>query len=164
VRLEERRGGRTGRIPWTITNGAYLAWRDSSTVDAIGGWMSMSSTFNDAGEPERIRLGRLTPTVFAMLDAHPLMGRVFTNTDAAVSQPDTVILSYGFWQRRFGGATDIVGRSVRVNSFPYTVVGVMPAPSRHGPTSALLRAQSHGWIDARGTSRWQIGRKGHGAE
>ena len=53
VRLEERRGGRTGRIPWTITNGTYLAWREASTVDAIGGWMSLSSTFNDAGEPER---------------------------------------------------------------------------------------------------------------
>ena len=39
VRLEERRGGRTGRIPWTITNGTYLAWRESSTVDAIAGWM-----------------------------------------------------------------------------------------------------------------------------
>lgn len=127
VRLEERRGGRTGRIPWTITNGTYLAWRDSATVDAIGGWMSMSSTFNDAGEPERIRLGRLTPTVFAVLDAHPLVGRVFANSDAAVSQPDTAILSYGFWQRRFGGAADIVGRSVRVDSLSYTVIGVMPA-------------------------------------
>jgi putative ABC transport system permease protein len=127
VRLEERRGGRTGRIPWTITNGTYLAWRDSATVDAIGGWMSMSSTFNDAGEPERIRLGRLTPTVFAVLDAHPLVGRVFANSDAAISQPDTAILSYGFWQRRFGGAADIVGRSVRVDSLSYTVIGVMPA-------------------------------------
>ena len=86
VRLEERRGGRTGRIPWTITNGTYLAWRDSSTVDAIGGWMSMSSTFSDAGEPERIRLGRLTPTVFTVLDARALVGRVFDARDAATRQ------------------------------------------------------------------------------
>ena len=127
VRLEERRGGRTGRVPWTITNGTFLAWRDPSTVDAIGGWMSTSSTFADAGEPERIRLGRLTATVFTMLDAHALMGRVFDARDAATRQADAVILSHGFWQRRFGGAADIIGRSVRLDSRPYTVVGVMPA-------------------------------------
>jgi putative ABC transport system permease protein len=115
VRLEERRGGRTGRVPWTITNGTYLAWRDSSTVDAIGGWMSSSSTFNDAGEPERIRLGRVTTTVFMVLGARARVGRVFDASDTAIRQADTVILSHGFWQRRFGGAGDIVGRSVRVD-------------------------------------------------
>jgi putative ABC transport system permease protein len=126
VRLEERRGGRSGRIPWTITNGTYLAWSDASTVGAIGGWMSTSSTFNDVGEPERIRIGRVTPTVFAVLDARALVGRVFDAKDAAIRQADTVIVSHGFWQHRFGGA-DIVGRSVRLDSLPYTVVGVMPA-------------------------------------
>ena len=127
VRLEERRGGRAGRVPWTITNGTYLAWRDSSTVDAIGGWMSVTSTFGDGGEPERIRLGRLTPTVFTVLDAHAQMGRVFEARDAAARQVDTVILSHGFWQRRFGGAPDVLGRSVRLDDLPYTVVGVMPS-------------------------------------
>jgi predicted permease len=127
VRLEERRGGRTGRVPRTITNSTYLAWRDSSTVDAIGGWTSLSSTFSDGGEPERIRLGRLTPTVFTVLDARALVGRVFDAKDAATRGVDTVILSYSFWQRRFGGAADVVGRAVRLDYLPYTVVGVMPA-------------------------------------
>ncbi len=127
VRLEERRGGRSGRIPWTITNGTYLAWRESSTVDAIGGWMSLSSTLSDRGEPERIRLGRLTPTVFSVLDAHALLGRVFEPRDARTRQVDTIILSHGLWQRRFGGAADIVGRSVDVDYQPHSVVGVMPA-------------------------------------
>jgi putative ABC transport system permease protein len=126
VRLEERRGGRSGRIPWTITNGTYLGWTGSSTLEALGGWMSTSSTLNDVGEPERVRIGRVTPTVFAVLDARAFVGRVFEARDAASRQPDTVILSHGFWQRRFGGA-DIVGRSVRLDSLPYTVVGVMPA-------------------------------------
>jgi putative ABC transport system permease protein len=126
VRLEERRGGRTGRIPWTITNGTYLAWRDSSTVDGIGGWSTQPSTFGGDGEPERIRIARLTPEVFTVLDARAFMGRVFEAKDAATRQVDTVILSHGFWQRRFGGAPDIVGRSVRLDSAPHTVVGVMP--------------------------------------
>ena len=118
VRLEERRGGRSGRVPWTITNGTYLAWREAATVEAVGGWMSVTSTFSDGGEPERIRLGRLTPTVFTVLRRAALMGRVFEATDAAGRQADTVILSHGFWQRRFGGAPDILGRSVRLDERP----------------------------------------------
>ena len=82
---------------------------------------------SDRGEPERIRLGRLTPTVFSVLDAHALLGRVFEPRDAAIRQVDTVILSHGLWQRRFGGAADIVGRSVDVDYQPHSVVGVMPA-------------------------------------
>jgi putative ABC transport system permease protein len=127
VRLEERRGGRSGRVPWTITNGTYLAWSESAMVDAIGGWMSVTATFSDGGEPERIRLGRLTPTVFTVLDARAFMGRVFDARDAAARQADSVILSHGFWQRRFGGATDVVGRTVRLDELSYSVAGVMPA-------------------------------------
>ena len=128
VRLEERRGGRTGRIPWTITNSTYHAWREAaSTLDGIGGWMSYPATFGDGGEPERIRVGRLTPSVFSLLNAQALVGRVFEDNDAAARQPDKILLSYGFWQRRFGAAPDVVGRSVRLDYQPYTVVGVMPA-------------------------------------
>jgi putative ABC transport system permease protein len=126
VRLEERRGGRTGRIPWTITNGTYLAWRDSSTVEAIGGWMSVTSSLHDGGDPERIRLGRLTPSSFSVLDAHALIGRVFEAADAANPQTNTVILSHGLWQRRFGARPDVLGRPIRLDDAQYTVVGVMP--------------------------------------
>jgi putative ABC transport system permease protein len=165
VRLEERRGGRAGRIPWTITNSTYLAWRDSSTVDAIGGWLSMSSTFNDTGEPERIRLARLTPTVFTVLDARALIGRVFDARDAATRQVNTVILSYGFWQRRFGGAADVVGRAVRLDYLPYTVVGVMPAgfvfPDRlqiFGAIARMRPAVTPAQVAAEGTARARAAR------
>jgi len=127
VRLEERRGGRTGRIPWTITNGTYHAWQESSTVEALGGWMTLPGTFSDSGEPERVRMARLTPSVFSVLDARAHVGRVFEPKDAAMRQGDTVILSYGFWRRRFGGAPDVVGRTVRIDFAPYTVIGVMPS-------------------------------------
>jgi putative ABC transport system permease protein len=127
VRLEERRGGRTGRIPWTITNGTYLAWQENlSTLDAIGGWMSLPGSFSDGGEPERVRVARLTPSLFRVLDAQALQGRVFEASDAATRQVDKIILSHGLWQRRFGGA-QVLGRAVRLDYAPYTVVGIMPA-------------------------------------
>ena len=127
VRLEERRGGRAGRIPRTITNGTYLAWQESaSTLDAIGGWMGHPSTFSDGGDPERIRLARVTPSIFRVLDARPVSGRVFEAGDAVTRQVDKIILSHGLWQRRFAG-TPVLGRAVRLDYAPYTVVGIMPA-------------------------------------
>jgi putative ABC transport system permease protein len=144
VRLEERRGGRAGRVPWTITNGTYLAWQESSMVEAIGGWMALPASFSEAGggEPERVRLARLTPSVFTVLDARPHVGRAFEPKDAAVRQVDTVILSHGFWQRRFAGAGDIVGRAVRIDFAPYTVVGVMP------PGFAFPDRETQVWVPA----------------
>ncbi len=117
VRLEERRGGRPGRIPWTITNGTYLAWSESATVEDVGGWMSVTSTFSDGGEPERIRLGRLTPAGLHRPCTH---GRsdgpgVRGQGCGQRRRSTTVILSHGFWQRRFGGAPDILGRSIRLD-------------------------------------------------
>jgi hypothetical protein len=68
VRLEERREGRSGRVPWTISNASYLAFRESlsSTVEEIGGWGSVQSTFRGVGDPERIRVARITPNVFQL--------------------------------------------------------------------------------------------------
>jgi putative ABC transport system permease protein len=127
VRLEERRGGRSGRVPWTITNGAYLAWRRSaSTVEEIGGWMSVSSTLRGLGNSERIRIARITPGMFTVLKARPATGRLFNDDDAASRQPTAVMLSHGFWQRRYGGTPDVIGRSVQLDDVSYTVVGVMP--------------------------------------
>jgi len=141
VRLEERRGGRPGRIPWTITNGTYLAWTEAATVENVGGWMSVTGTFSDGGEPERIRLGRLTPTLFSVLQAQPLIGRVFETGDAGPNA-DTVILSHAFWHRRFGGASDILGRSVRLDERAHTVIGVMP------PAFVFPDRETQAWIPA----------------
>jgi putative ABC transport system permease protein len=126
VRLEERRGGRPGRVPLTVTNGTYLSWAESTSLEALGGWMAATSTFTDGDEPERIRIGRLTPSMFHVLQAGPERGRAFETRDATVTQPEVALLSYGFWQRRFGGA-EVLGRTVWLDDRPYTVVGIMPA-------------------------------------
>src|SRR5687767_5725294 len=86
VRFEERRGGQSGRIPWTITNGTYLAWRESaSTIEALGGWSAVPATLREAGDADRIRIARMTPSMFAVLRARPAMGRLFVEEDAASS-------------------------------------------------------------------------------
>jgi predicted permease len=131
VRLQETRGGRAGRIPLTISNTTYHAWRDvpGATIEEIGGWMrgqQMTMTVG-SGEPERVRVGHVTPSLLRVLRVHPLAGRTFVDDDAGrAAGPEVILLGFGLWQRRFAGAADIVGRTLRLDDRTVTIVGVMP--------------------------------------
>ncbi|HSC28005.1 MAG TPA: ABC transporter permease [Vicinamibacterales bacterium] len=129
VRLQEWRGGNRGRIPWTISNTTYHAWREApETVEDIGGWMRTQPMTLTAGsgEPERVRVGRVTTSLFRVLWVHPATGRPFADEDAGSDGPHAVLLGYRLWQRRFGGAEDVVGRTIRLDDRPVVVAGVMP--------------------------------------
>ncbi|HEY3884044.1 MAG TPA: ABC transporter permease, partial [Vicinamibacterales bacterium] len=153
VRLYETRQGSTKRFGPIFTNGTYLAWRDSArTLDAIGAWDTEQVAPTDQPSAPRITICNVTPSLFPMLDAKPLLGRLFVPGDELArsadehaahagdtagdngSHPSVVILSYGFWQQQFGGRADAIGSRIRFDTSTYTVVGVMPAsfefPSR----------------------------------
>ena len=127
VRLQEARGGRVGRVTWTISNGTYRAWREQpSTVEEIGGWFSSRSmTITSGSEPDRVMVGAVTPSLFRVLRAQPHLGRLFEDADARLPV-EFVMLGFDLWQRRFGGRADIVGQAVRLDDRALTVVGVMP--------------------------------------
>jgi predicted permease len=78
------------------------------------------------GEPERLGAIRTTSVMFSLLGAQPLLGRVFLPEEDTPGKPLTVILSYGLWQRRFGGNPKVLGQSLTIDAQSYTVVGVMP--------------------------------------
>ena len=82
--------------------------------------------------PMKLRLGSVTssidgqyvtPNYFSVLGVQPILGRVFSETDAA---DDVVVISYGLWKQNFGGSPDVIGRAVIVNSVPLTIIGVHP--------------------------------------
>ena len=89
------------------------------------------------GEPERIPGAQVGDGFFDVLRARPLLGRVFTSEEQVEGKDFVVVLSYGLWQRRFGGDPDVVGRTVTLNARPYTVIGVMPADFRSLPRGLL---------------------------
>jgi predicted permease len=128
VRLQETRGGSVSRVPWTMSNAAYLAWREKpATIEEIGGWVRgrlMTLSSND--EPERLLVGAVTPSLMRVLQARPLLGRTWLDSEAAPGQPNTLVLGFTVWQRRFGSRLDMVGQIVRLDGQPYTVIGVMP--------------------------------------
>jgi hypothetical protein len=129
VRLQETRGGQTSRVPWTISNAAYLAWREQpETVEDIGGWFrSRPMTLDvDGGEPERFLIGGVTPSLLRVLRARPLLGRTLLDGDSGPGSPNVIVLGFSLWQRRCGSRDDVVGRIVRLDGQPHTVIGVMP--------------------------------------
>jgi hypothetical protein len=97
------------------------------------------ASFNlSAGEtPERIAGARVTANFFAVMGARPAAGRTFTDDEDRPGHEHVVVLSHRLWQRRFGGAP-MVGRDIRMNGTPYTVVGIMPASFELDSTSEEL--------------------------
>jgi predicted permease len=84
-----------------------------------------SMVFGDA-DVERVITLRTTPSFFRVVPVPALRGRVFDDADGQVGQNQKAILSYGFWQRKFGGRDDIAGQKITLNGQPFDVIGVMP--------------------------------------
>lgn len=76
--------------------------------------------------PERYNLGRVTPGLIGMLRTPPVQGRLFSEADGRLGAPMVVLLSHHVWHSRYGGAIDAIGRTVRLNGSPATIIGVMP--------------------------------------
>jgi len=82
----------------------------------------------------------VTDGTLPILGVAPMLGRVFTREDVAPAGADPVLLTYGYWQRKFGGDASIVGRSITVDGKPHTVIGVLPQNFRflRGDDPSLL--------------------------
>ena len=106
----------------------YFGYRDHSrTFEAVGWWDWDSSpvTVTGIGEPESVRSVEVTHEVLALLGARPHLGRGFDRNDDVPGSAPTAIVSYTYWQRRFGGVNPI-GRTLVVNGVPRQVIGVLP--------------------------------------
>jgi putative ABC transport system permease protein len=86
---------------------------------------NQSFNLSPEGEPERVAGLRATPSLFTTLQSGALLGRILTDADAQPGADKVVVLSHTLWKNRFGADPHIVGRTIRLNSQPYTVVGVM---------------------------------------
>ena len=93
---------------------------------AIGGWLPEGATVTGLAEPERIRTLLITFGTLQALQVPPLMGRWLSQEDDTPGAPEVVLLSYGYWQRRFNGDRGVLGRSIAVDSQPRQIIGVMP--------------------------------------
>src|SRR6202050_775528 len=104
----------------------FIDREQSTTFQDIGVYDGDSLSVTGAGEPEQVRGLDVSDGTLPMLGVKPALGRLFTREDDSPSAPDTVLLSYGYWRQKFGGATSVIGRSITVDGKPREIIGVLP--------------------------------------
>ncbi|MBV9404467.1 MAG: ABC transporter permease [Acidobacteriaceae bacterium] len=96
------------------------------TLQAIGGWYASTTTVTGLAEPEEVPTVSVSDGALQALGVAPILGRWLSSADQRPNGPETVLLTYGYWQRRFGGDRAVIGRNITVNARPREIVGVMP--------------------------------------
>jgi putative ABC transport system permease protein len=114
-----------------------LDWRRS--MRSLSGLSMMflvpRNVSEDDKAPESYAGAAVSSSLFQILDAKPLIGRTLTAEDDRDNGPTVVVLSYGMWQRRYGGDPSVLGRTIRVNDLPVTIVGVMQPGMQFPPNT-----------------------------
>lgn len=115
-----------------VANPQNLAdWmKRNHSFEDMGGFIETDMNLTGEGRPERVLGSYVTRDFFPVLGISPAIGRNFTAQEDVSSRDDTILLSYGLWQRRYGSDRGIVGKQIRMGDHVGTVVGVMPADFR----------------------------------
>jgi predicted permease len=114
-----------------LSQGMYAACKESArALESFGVWTPGAATVTGMGDPEQLVTVTATQGVLPTLGVPAYMGRWFSNEDDTPGSPETVILSYGYWQRRFGGEREVLGRTIVIDFVPHQVIGVMPRDFR----------------------------------
>jgi predicted permease len=106
----------------------------------------INADLSGGDRPERIEALATSPNYFTLLGAQPRIGRVYTQAETVPGFLDAVVLSDGFWRREFGADPNILGKKVRLDNDPYTVVAVMAPDFRH--PGRTLETDVDAWIAA----------------
>ncbi len=156
-RLVQIKHGQPGPGPETVYFSVpeLVDYRNQSGArKAIASWMeyhSMSFILLGYGDPDRVKTGVVSADAFEVLGVRPALGRTFRADDEKPGAPPVLLLSDHYWHARIGGDPAIVGRTLRMNDKPITVVGVLPplppfpgADDVYMPTSACpFRSSEH---------------------
>ena len=113
---------------WSVGIPDYLDRRRQMTnvFEEEAMFRSEDQTVDLNGTPERVKGMRITASMFPLLRISPAIGHAFTEADGEPGNEQKVILSYGLWQQLYGGNKDVVGKDLRINGRPKTIVGIMP--------------------------------------
>lgn len=112
---------------WGLSQANIALYRDHNRVfESIAGYTSIGFNLTGSDNPERLQGAAVTADFFDVLGVQPFLGRAFRADEDAPGKNVVCILSYGLWQRRFGGDPQILGVPLVLNNIPTEVVGIMP--------------------------------------
>jgi putative ABC transport system permease protein len=140
------------RLENVINLGNFFDWKEQNSVfEDMGAFFDTSFVLTGDREPEEVPSQIATPNLFSLLGVNAILGRTFNPDDGKPGQPRPVLLSYGLWQRRFGGDSKVIGRKLIINGQDATIVGVMPANfTWHIKKGSMTRKSAEMW------SPWQV--------
>ena len=105
----------------------FQDYQQNQVLEGLAAYTGGGGILTGRGEPERVFAPSATANFFSVLGIDAVIGRTFQTGDDKPGAPRTLVLTYGMWQRRFGGDPGIVGQSLTLNGDSYTVIGVLPA-------------------------------------
>jgi putative ABC transport system permease protein len=123
---------------YVIAHTDYFDWREHNHVfeDMTMTRGAGPHTLTSLAEPAQIRSAGVTASFFHTFRVQPILGRAFTEAEDKPGAPKVILLTYDSWQTRFGGAPDILGKSLTLDDAPHTVIGIM-APSFRFPSATV---------------------------
>jgi predicted permease len=117
----------------------YFTYRDHNrTFESVALWVAAADSITGSGDPEEVQSLHVTHEFLSALGVQPALGRTFSEMDDTPGSPKTVILSHGYWQRRFGGSANVLGETLVVAGAPHVVIGVLPQEFRFGQQPAAI--------------------------
>jgi len=118
---------RNGFEPMNVAPATYLEWKQQAqSFDSLSAYAWDGVNFTGDGPAQKIQDFQIGTNFFSTLGVQPSLGRDFLAEEGEPGKNHELILSYGLWERRYGSDPKILGRSVKVDGKPFTIVGVMP--------------------------------------
>ncbi|HUA87634.1 MAG TPA: ABC transporter permease [Bryobacteraceae bacterium] len=111
---------------------------ENQTFESFGLWNGGSVTVTGISTPEQLQSVDVTQGTLNALGIQPALGRIFNASDDSPDSPETVLISFGYWQRRFGGDGSVIGRQIRIDGESKQIIGVLPQNFRFLDTKADL--------------------------
>jgi predicted permease len=108
------------------------------SLDGMGAYGNWGASLTGSGDAERFQGGRVTANGFGLMGVRPLHGRLIADSDGDPASERVVVLSFGLWQRRFGGDPKLAGQKLVLNGDSYTVIGILPPEFSMPATDAEL--------------------------
>jgi putative ABC transport system permease protein len=105
----------------------YAQWRrDQKVFEAIGLYNQRAVNLATDAGADRVQGAAVTMDFAKVLQVQPIIGRLFTQEEDAPKGPLVTLIGEGLWHERFGGGTDVLGKTLKINSRTYTIIGVLP--------------------------------------
>jgi predicted permease len=105
----------------------YFIYREQNqSFQDIGIYNRDAVSITGVAEPERLEALDVTDGTLPLLGIPPMLGRSFTHQDDSPGAPDTAIITYGFWKKKFGGSSSVIGQSITLDGKPREIIGVLP--------------------------------------